>query len=130
MNLPLLILVGTLLVLMFWAGREGTNPLGKSKVTTQRHTGKEVKRWLELNPTASLEEIERKVKDIEIQQPFVSRPVLKMKESVLDNILRQYPDGTETAEYLVILVDSSGEVVTDIRYEQLATVFPLDVYIV
>ena len=102
----------------------------KQGVTTQRHTGKEVKRWLELNPEASLEEIERKVKDVEIQQPYVSRPVLKMKESILDNIQRQYPKDTETQEYLVIVVDRSGHVVRDIRYENLATVFPLDVYIV
>lgn len=84
---------------------------------------------MELNPHASLEEIERKVKDIEIQQPYISRPVIKMKESTLSNVLRQYPKDTETAEYLVIVVDSSGTV-KDIGYQRLATVFPLDVYFV
>jgi len=125
----ILILLGIILCVIIWAQSDSITFQKSGGVTTQRHTGKEVKRWLELNPGASLGEIERKVKDIEIQQPYVSRPVLKMKQSILDNIQRQYPKDTETEEYLVIVVDS-GNVVRDIRYENLATVFPLDVYIV
>jgi hypothetical protein len=130
MKIAIVTLIGIMLCATVWAQND-TRPFSRNKtVTTQRHTGKEIKRWLELNPQAPLEEIERKVKDMEIQQPYVSRPVIKMKESILNNIQRQYPQDTETEEYLVIVMDSGGSIITDIRYEPLATVFPLDVYIV
>jgi len=131
MNNILLVVIGIVICTIAWShhdDRTSWRPW-KDGVKAQSHTGLEVKRWLELNPHASLEEIERKVKDIEIQQPYISRPVIKMKESTLSNVLRQYPKETETAEYLVIVVDSSGTV-KDIGYQRLATVFPLDVYFV
>jgi sigma54-dependent transcription regulator len=87
-------------------------------------------RWLELNPEASMDEIVRKTKDIELQQPYIARTVLKMTAKNLDNMTRQYPKDTETQEYLIIVTDSTGTTVTDIVYVDLATLFPLDVYIV
>lgn len=128
-GLPIIILIIVLCIVM-WAQGNDQKKISKANQKAQRHTGNEVLRWLEINPEASMEEIVRKTKDIELQQPYIARTVLKMTEKNLDNMSRQYPKDTETEEYLVIVTDSTGSTVTDIVYVDLATMFPLDVYIV
>lgn len=127
---PFVVLIIVLCIIMWAQGKDQKKIANAKNQRAQRHTGNEVMRWLELNPEASMDEIVRKTKDIELQQPYIARTVLKMTAKNLDNMTRQYPKDTETQEYLIIVTDSTGTTVTDIVYVDLATLFPLDVYIV
>jgi hypothetical protein len=96
----------------------------------QTHTGNEVRAWLDKKGgPVTMDELVRKVKDTELQQPFVARPVLKMTRKDMEYVTRAYPDSLEKEEYLVIVTDSKGTTMEDIDYMKFVSIIPLDRFI-
>jgi hypothetical protein len=122
----LIVFILSIIVLCIFSSGSGHT----TQTTIQKHTGNEVRAWLDTKEDVSLDEIIRKVKDTELQQPYVSRPVLKMTRKQIEYVEMAYPDSMKKEEYLVIITDSKGETMEDIDYLQFVSIIPLDRFIV
>ena len=104
----------------------------KKTPAIQANTALEVKKWTS-QTKRDIDEIVRKTKDMEVQQPLVQRPVLKMTEKDLEAIQGAFPGDLpkeQKQEYLVLTTDPSGKELINISYEHIVGVIPMDRYIV
>jgi len=105
-----------------------------SNLNSGYHSGLETMAWLEQNPTASVDQVAQKAKQLESNNRD-SKPVLKMSQDEFDSMIATYHQSREErarglgSEFLVIVTNSQKVIGVDYVYSIMPT-FPYTKYLV